>query len=173
MAVGTLEPPVAVAPGVFVVPSIDPRSLTDGQLGEQIVAAFTARERATHVLAALVGEFEARGAYRQDGALTPKAWLEHKLRVSPGDATMLRRLGRTVRELPAVAEAFAAGATTARHVDLIGRAVAKHGADAIGEFTPTLLPAATAHRPRYLKALLDRIDAGLDPDGAMEAELRR
>src|SRR4051794_27286382 len=123
MGIGTLEPPVAVAPGVFVVPVVDVRALTDGQLGEQIVAAFTVREQATHLLAELVGELEARGAYRQDGALTAKAWLEHNLRLTPGDAAILRRLGRTVRELPAVAEAFAAGATTARHVDLIGRAV--------------------------------------------------
>src|SRR4051812_34554493 len=108
MAVGTLEPPVAVAPGVFVVPVVDPRSLTDGQLGEHIVAVDALKQQVIHLEAQLFAEFEARGAYRQDGALTPKAWLEHKLRLSPADATVLRRLGRTVRELPEVAEAFAA-----------------------------------------------------------------
>src|SRR4051794_36360845 len=117
MAVGTLEPPVAVATGVFVVPRVDVASLTDGELLEQAVAVSTLKQQVVHLGAQLIGEIDARGAYRQDGALTAKAWLEHKLRLTPGDATILRRLGRTVRELPEVAEAFAAGQTTARHVD--------------------------------------------------------
>src|SRR4051794_35302494 len=123
MGIGILERPAAVAPGVFVVPRVDVRSLTDGVLRNRVVAAFLAREQATAQLAELVGEFEARGAYRQDGALTPKAWLEHTLRMTPGDATILRRLAKTVRELPEVGEAFAGAHTTARHVDLVGRAV--------------------------------------------------
>src|SRR3954470_3659756 len=109
MAVGTFEPPVAVAPGVFVVPVVDVASLTDGQLLEQTVAVDKSIQQLCAVRAELVGEIDARGAYRQDGALTAKSWLEHKLRVSPADATVLRRLGKTVRELPEVGEAFAAG----------------------------------------------------------------
>src|SRR4051794_19615531 len=131
MGIGTLEPAAALAPGVFVVPRVDPRVLTDGDLGEQLIAVHFFKQRVAHLEAQLFREFEARGAYRQDGALTPKAWLEHKLRMSPADATALRRLARTVYELPALADAFAAGETTARHVDLIGRAVAKHGPEAI------------------------------------------
>src|SRR3954465_4107647 len=106
MAIGTLERPAAVAPGVFEVPRANLRELTDGQLGERIVAVETSIQQLTCERARLIGEFEARGAYRADGALTPKAWLQHKLRMTPGDASILRRLGKTVRELPEVGEAF-------------------------------------------------------------------
>src|SRR3954470_1877354 len=115
MAIGTLERPVAVAPGVFEVRRVDPRSRSYAELGERIVTVDSAIRQLTGHRAELVGEFEARGAYRADGALTPKAWLEHKLRMSPGDAAIARRAGRTVRALPSLGEAFASGATTGRH----------------------------------------------------------
>src|SRR3954453_10274978 len=75
--------------------------------------------------------------------------------------------------MPALAAAFAAGQTTARHVDLVGRAVGKHGAPAVGEFEHALLPIATRERPQDLRVVLARVDELLDPDGATEAEMRR
>src|SRR3954466_14541550 len=93
--------------------------------------------------------------------------------MTPGDAAIARRAGRTVRESPALADAFAEGRTTARHVDLIGRAVAKHGAAALAEHEDVLLRFATTRRPADLKVVLERIDEALDPDGASEAEMRR
>src|SRR3954471_24103058 len=173
MAIGTLERPVAVAPGVFEVPRANLSELTDGQLGERIVAVESSIQQLLCERARLIGEFEARGAYRADGALTPTAWLQHKLRMSPGDAAVARRAGRTVREVPALADAFAAAQTTGRHVDLIGRAVAKHGADALAEHEDVLLRFATTRKPADLKVVLERIDEALDPDGATEAEMRR
>src|SRR3954469_22692234 len=173
MAIGILERPVAVAAGVFEVPRGNRSELTDGQLGDRIVGVETSIQQLTCERARLIGEFEARGAYRADGALTPRAWLGHKLRMTPGDAAIARRAGRTVREVPALAEAFAEGRTTARHVDLIGRAVAKHGADALAPHEDVLLRFATTRRPADLKVVLERIDEALDPDGASEAEMRR
>src|SRR3954465_5475125 len=116
MGIGTLERPVAVAPGVFEVPRANLSELTDGQLGERIVAVETCIRQLTCERARLIGEFEARGADRADGALTSRAWLEHTLRMTPGDAAITRRAGRTVREVPALADAFAEGRTTGRHV---------------------------------------------------------
>src|SRR3954453_22363578 len=173
MAIGTLERPVAVAPGVFEVPRVDVRELTDGELGDRIVAVEACIQQLTCERARLIGEFEARGAYRADGALTPKAWLQHKLRMTPGDAAIARRAGRTVRESPALADAFAEGRTTARHVDLIGRAVGKHGAAALAPHEDVLLRFAPPRKPADLKVVLDRIDEALDPDGATKAEMRR
>src|SRR3954451_15877941 len=173
MAIGTLERPVAVAPGVFEVPWANLRELTDGQLGERIVAVETSLQQLTCERARLIGEFEPRGAYRADGALTARAWLEHRLRMSPADAAIARRAGRTVRESPALADAFAEGRTTARHVDLIGRAVAKHGAAALAEHEDVLLRFATTRRRGDLKVVWERIDEPLDPDGATDAEMRR
>src|SRR3954454_9853632 len=173
MAAGTLERPVAVAPGVFEVPRASLSELTDGELGDRIVAVETSIQQLTCERARLIGEFEARGAYRADRALTAHAWLQHRLRMTPADAAIARRAGRTVRESPALADAFADGRTTARHVDLIGRAVAKHGAAALAEHEDVLLRFATTRRPADLKVVLERIDEALDPDGASEAEMRR
>src|SRR3954451_15865341 len=108
MAAGTLERPVAVAPGVFEGPRANLLELTDGQLGDWIVAVERSIQQLTCERARLIGEFEARGAPRADGALTLKAWLQHKLRMTPGDAAIARRAGRTLREVPALADAFAA-----------------------------------------------------------------
>src|SRR4051794_3348024 len=152
---------------------IDPTELTDGELADSIREVYVAEQRLAAVRARLLGEFDARGACREAGALTTKAWLEHTLRMSPGDALIARRAGRTVRELPALAEAFAAGQTTARHVDLVGRAVGKHGAERVSEFEQALLPIATKERPQDLKVVLTRVDEMFDPDGASEAEMRR
>ena len=69
MGIGTLERPVAVAPGVFVVPRPELSALTNGELLETTVAVNTLKCQVACLEAQLVGEIEARGAYRDDGAL--------------------------------------------------------------------------------------------------------
>src|SRR4051794_3229181 len=118
MRFGVAQAVEAAAAAFDALRGVDPTELTAGELPALIKAAHTMRQQAAAFEAKLIGEFDARGACREAGALTTKAWLEHELRMSPGDALVARRAGRTVRELPALAAAFAAGQTSARHVDL-------------------------------------------------------
>src|SRR3954447_6332717 len=164
MRFGLAQATAAAFAAVGGLREINPRELNGPELPDFIVAVHRLRQQVTALEAQLIGEFDASGGCREAGALTTKAWLEHTLRMSPGDALLARRLGRTVRALPALAAAFAAGQTTARHGDLVGRAVGKHGAPAVGEFEDALLPIATGERPQDLRVVLARVDELLDPD---------
>src|SRR3954451_13657082 len=107
MRFGIPQGTAALAAPLGEMHEIDLAELSSLELADAIVALHTVRQQVAALEAKLIGEFDARGACREAGALTTKAWLEHALRMSPGDAAIARRAGRTVRELPGLAAAFA------------------------------------------------------------------
>nr|WP_231134304.1 HNH endonuclease signature motif containing protein [Motilibacter deserti] len=131
---------------------------------EQRVAATRAR---------VLAVFDGSGAARAAGATSTAAWLRGTANLSPGDAAAAVRAARTVRDLPQTAEAFAAGEISWRHVDLIGKALRKHGVEPLRAAEPTLLPLAKAAPPAELAVALRRLDEALDPDGAAQREVER
>ena len=84
-------------------------SLSDAELAEEIttwsgrIAAGEAR------LLALIGEFDAREAWGGPGLLSCAHWLSWRTGLSPGPARERVRVARTLRDLPLVAAAMAAG----------------------------------------------------------------
>ncbi|MGY1640407.1 DUF222 domain-containing protein [Geodermatophilus sp. SYSU D00703] len=64
-----------------------------------------------------------RECHRRDGAVSMQSWLRGSCRLAPAEATAMVSAGRRLEQLPATAEAFAAGEITATHARLITRAV--------------------------------------------------
>src|SRR4051812_29843171 len=106
MRFGIAQALEAAASDVAALHEIDPAGLTGAELAEHLPTVHSLVQQLLAYQSKLVGEFDARGVCREYGALSTKAWLEHALRLSPGDALIARRAGRTVREVPALAAAF-------------------------------------------------------------------
>nr|WP_269204597.1 HNH endonuclease signature motif containing protein [Motilibacter deserti] len=152
---------------------MDPESVSATGLADAIRTVQTWERRLAAFRARLVGEFEARGACLAEGALSPTAWLERELNLTRGEAHAARRAARVSRALPEVAAAFASGELTARQIDQLGHVVDRHGAGAVRQFEPELVSVGRTAPAKELGAVLRRVEHGLDPDRAREAELRR
>jgi hypothetical protein len=70
----------------------------------------------------LMDRVDRRGLHRADGHASAKVMVRHNARLSPAEAGRRYRAVRARRDLPAVAEAFAAGKIGACHLDRIARA---------------------------------------------------
>lgn len=102
---------------------LDLDQLAGRELLDLTVELATAANRMQAVLCRTVRAAATRDAHRGDAALTMKAWLLAHCRLSPADATAIVTTGRRLEQLPATADAFAAGHITAAHAKVITRAV--------------------------------------------------
>ena len=68
------------------------------------------------VVTAATAAFDASGAWAPDGAKTAAAWIATRCRVSRSSARRTVRLGRALRDLPALSAAWLAGDVTGEHV---------------------------------------------------------
>jgi hypothetical protein len=141
-----------------------------------------ASNRLAAVMTTVVREADRREAFRRDGAVTMKAWLRGHLRMAGAEATAVVSAGRRLEQLPALAETFAAGHVTPKHVQVVTEAItpprlakaADVGID-IGETDRILTNLAAATAPEdTVKAVREWV-AGIDPDGTLRdaADVRR
>jgi hypothetical protein len=92
------------------------RSVGDRIVGLEAVLARLAAHQVT-----CVAVFDARGDAPASGARSSQAWLRHRARLSPGEASARVGLARRLRHHPGTAAAFAAGRIRARHAEVITR----------------------------------------------------
>jgi Domain of unknown function (DUF222) len=123
---------------------------------------------------------ENRQAFEADGMATPQSWLRGHCRLSGSAASQVVRNGRAMEQLPALAEAHAAGNLTADQVSLIGRITAPRsvalidarGGDLAGiDRVMTVFATAHAHDElsRLVHGFLERLDEdGPEPDPTEE-----
>jgi hypothetical protein len=144
----------------------------DGVVADELESAdLPTRLRALHRAAARLhaellrttAEFDARGDWKADGAVSAAAWVRHAVRVSDGAAREQVRTGRLLRDLlPETAAALASGDVGVEHVRVIGRAATAH---------PALVEAARRLGPRALTAVVARWADAVDPGaGLADAE---
>jgi hypothetical protein len=168
--VSVLEQLAALDPADF-----DPGDLSDEQVRQVVPLAQIGINRISALQTRAVGAGEARQVHTGDAMTTMKSWLTGHCRISGRDAAGLVRAGRRLRQLPALAAAYAAGAVTPAHVGVITSAVtparvaraAEHGID-LGMTDQILTDAAVALGPEDAAAAVRRWVAGIDPDGTLD-----
>src|SRR3712207_5805407 len=93
--------------------------LSDGELLDHVRGLVAEQNRLAARLAAAVRRAENRQASEHDGLRTMASWLRSHCRLSGGAISQLRRQGRALDSLPAVAAAYLAGTVNADQVDVI------------------------------------------------------
>jgi hypothetical protein len=99
---------------------VDPVDARDAVTLVREVEALARRVRSVQL--DLVEVIDRRGLHRPDGHASAKVMVRHNARLSPAEAGRRNRAMKARRDLPAVAEAFAAGKNGACHLDRIARA---------------------------------------------------
>ncbi|NHC14081.1 HNH endonuclease signature motif containing protein [Motilibacter deserti] len=173
MGNSTVDALAALSAAIDALSALDLTDLPAEHAGEFAAALVVQEQRVAATRARALAVFDGSGAARAAGATSTAAWLRGTANLSPGDAAAAVRAARTVRDLPQTAEAFAAGEISWRHVDLLGKALRKHGVEHLRAAEPTLLPLAKAAPPAELAVALRRLDEALDPDGAARREVER
>src|SRR5918993_1713894 len=139
-------------------------SVGDRELAELVVAAGRVVAQAQGVLLRLVGEANARTALTAGGAASTAAFLRHRLRLSPAEASACAKTARATRTAAvATGAACAAGRITAGQATAITRAVAELPTAVRADAERTLLDQAAIHDPVVLGRLGRRIAAHVDP----------
>src|SRR5438105_12710574 len=97
----------------------DPALLADG---ERIVALHRQLDRLEAAATRATAAFDAGGAWKADGARSAAAWIGTRCNLPMPTARCRVRLGRELRHMPAVEEAWLAGDIGEAHVGLLARA---------------------------------------------------
>jgi hypothetical protein len=101
---------------------VDPDDLTDDELHELVVAVQRHSHRLAALRAKLISAWDGRGVWADDGSRTAAHRLAREASMAVGSAKVELRRARRLRSMPDTAAAMAAGALSADHVDLLGRA---------------------------------------------------
>ncbi|HEX9504716.1 MAG TPA: DUF222 domain-containing protein, partial [Acidimicrobiia bacterium] len=124
-------------------------------------------ERVNAELIRAVGEWDAIGAWAEDGATSGAAWLAYRAPMTHASAARLMRSARLVRKHEKTAAALAVGEISTPHVDLIAR-VTRHREDLYPEGEDALLRSAEALSPDNFAAIARRWRSLADDSLAQE-----
>jgi 3-methyladenine DNA glycosylase/8-oxoguanine DNA glycosylase len=94
-------------------------------------------ERLEHAWLERVHDGTQRGDWQAEGFVSAPAWLRERCRLTRGAATAAIDLARKLASLPETSDAFARGAITRAHAQVIARAATPERADAISEVEPS------------------------------------
>lgn len=139
-------------------------SVGDADLARLVVTAGEVVARAQGMLLRLVGEADARETLTAEGATSTAAFLRHRLRLSPAEASSVAKTARATRTLTHTGAACAAGRITGGQATAITRAVAELPAAVRSDAERTLLEQAAVHDPVVLGRLGRRIAAHVEPE---------
>jgi hypothetical protein len=153
----------------------DPGALSEGELLDGMPLVHGGIIKLTALLTRFVTVSERRQAHRADGMATMKGWLTGHLRMSGNEAAGYLRAGRRLEQLPELAAAFAEGAVSSAHVQVVTAAVtpsrvakaAEVGVD-LATTDRLLTDAARALGPEDTGKAVKRWVAGVDPDGLLD-----
>jgi hypothetical protein len=144
-----------------------------GELAERM------RELQRHInqtqaeLAHCMAEFDAQQGYRVFEFRSARSWAIAELHLDPFEASRLVLMSRQLRDLPAVDEAFTAGAVSQAHAALLTRAARQVGLDHVRASLDTLLELATTASPRHLRVATLHLRHCVDPDATDRDAVRR
>jgi hypothetical protein len=155
--------------------TLDLEELSDGELLDGLPVLQGGINQLSALMTRSVAAAERREAQRADGMVSMRTWLTGHCRLSGREAAGLVRAGRRLADLPQLAAAYAAGAVTAAHVDVVVAAVTParvaaaeaHGID-VATTDGVLAEAARWLGPEDTAKAVRRWVAGIDPDGALD-----
>lgn len=143
--------------------SIDIEALEPSEVNELVVEAHRLRARAEHASTTASVAFERGGD--PGSAANTGIWLAHRCRIPKPQAKREVLNGRTLREMPHVAAAFASGAISEAHVSLLGKAQRFHR-EAFAKFEEELLDDALRFTFAQLRRRVRYFEQTADPDQA-------
>ena len=145
--------------------------VTGASLPDDLLELERARARLDAETSRRLREFDRSCEWAISGARSAAGYLVAHTRAARGEAHHRVRVARDVEDLDATARAWASGAVTTRHVEVIART--RHAAHADREFAafePALVETAHAGTPEDVAGVArqwrDALDADLDRDGA-------
>jgi hypothetical protein len=117
-----------------------------------------------------IGEYDRSGDWAIDGYLNAAAALRDVCRMDAGVAQHYVHLARRLAALPEVAEAYAAGDISLRHVQAITDAYTARRADALAAAQSALIDFALEHTPKEVAALVRYLTDAIDGDDGSAAD---
>jgi hypothetical protein len=111
-----------------------------------------------------LGEFERAEEWRAEGFANAASALRVKCGMNQGVAHRALKVARRLRDLPLVAEAFAAGDVSRAHVEVIADAWTADRAAALAEVEAPLVDAAKVTTPKKLGEIVRRLSGAIDGD---------
>ena len=130
---------------------------------ERIVALYRLRDQVDAALTKATAAFETRGDWRDSGARNAAAWLAHFCHQSTNKTKATVRLGRDLRDMERVAEAWSAGEISREHVGALSR-VRKGAEEPFARDEKALVDAAVELRYWGFKRQLDYWVQDNDPE---------
>ena len=117
-----------------------------------------------------VAEYHQSGDWNLEHFLSAGAAIADACRMDPGVAQTYVTLARKLEELPAVADAFAAGHISKRHASVIASAHTRARADQLSCIDDHLAELAKELKPAELGAVVRRYTDAIDGDGGAKNE---
>jgi len=117
-----------------------------------------------------VAFYDRSGQAHVDGYLGAAAALRDACRIDPGVASGHVKLARKLEQLPVTADAFAEGAISRRHAQVIADAYTPERADGLSEIEPILVQTAKHVAPKELHRVVRYATDALDGDDGSAAD---
>jgi hypothetical protein len=143
--------------------SADPAAFADA---ESIVALQRLQARVESFVTEAVAAFDAAGNWEPDGARNAASWLVFRCRLPRREARRQVRRGRELRHLPLTAEAWARGAVSGAHVDVMRSLRTDTTEEALARDESVLVDQAEGLRHDQFVRAAEYWRQLADPDGA-------
>jgi len=135
--------------------------------GGQLQELFKIRNRVDAQIQRRLHRFDKCKGFTADGALTTRAWLRWKCRISAAESTERIDLARRLEHLDITAQALADGSITFRHAALIARTAKEVGDRWEAQAEDILVTAAKEVDPYRLSHATEHLKHCLAPDGSL------
>ena len=119
-------------------------------LSARLVELLEAKAELDAEVLRLTGQWDAAGAWAEDGARSARSWLVHRCAITKADASVLVRSARLVQSNERTAKALASGDISPAHVHVAARA-ARHVEDLYADHEDTIVDAASITDPEDFK----------------------
>jgi Domain of unknown function (DUF222)/HNH endonuclease len=140
---------------------------------ESIITLDRLSARLEYVKTRAIGEFDASGEWKADGAKTPVAWLDTRCHIPKAEAWRLVRRARALPDLPVAAAAFAEGKIGAAQVDALVKQRTVFTEEAMAQNEALLVGYATTMKFERFCTVLGYWAEEADPLGAERSEAER
>lgn len=152
---------------------VDLSSLTAAEKDEAVLAVARLRTQLEAFEAALLSSWDSEKTWANDCSRTPAAWLARHSRTDLADCASRMRLAKTLRHMPLVAVAHAAGDIDTSHVRRIARAYNPRTREAFARDESVFIRWAQTKDFFRFSDRMARWSMRNDPDGASKSDMER
>jgi hypothetical protein len=136
-------------------------------IGEELQELFRHRHQIDAAIQRRLQRFDKAQGYSADGALSAKAWLRWKCRLSGGEASERVQAARMLPGLELVSSALAEGEISFQHASLMAARAERLGEKFAGPAEEILVTAARELDPGRLRVAVMHLRHCVEPDGVL------